>query len=108
MKELREQLKACGNKAAAAAVGKKLAEVAKSKGIGKVVFDRNFYRFHGRVRAFAEAAAAGGLDFLRNPKKKDKPPKEAKAKPEGKPAKGEKPKGEKPAKEKKPQEPKQG
>src|SRR6185503_5030406 len=66
--------------AAAATVGAKLAEIAKAKGITKVAFDRNFYRFHGRVRAFAEAAAKGGLDFLLNPKKKDKPPKVRKAK----------------------------
>src|SRR5262245_9864113 len=92
MKDLKGQIKNGGDKKAAALVGAKLAEVAKAKGITKVVFDRNYYRFHGRVRAFAEAAAKGGLDFLLNPKKKDKPPKVRKAK--------EKP-AEKPKKEKK-------
>ena len=91
MKDLKGQIKNGGDKKAAALVGAKLAEVAKAKGITKVVFDRNYYRFHGRVRAFAEAAAKGGLDFLLNPKKKDKPPKVRKAK--DKPA--EKPKKEK-------------
>ena len=91
MKDLKGTIKNGGDKKAAAMVGQKLAEVAKAKGITKVVFDRNFYRFHGRVRAFAEAAAKGGLDFLFNPKKKDKPPKVRKAK--DKPA--EKPKKEK-------------
>ena len=95
MKDLRGALKSGGNKKAAEAVGTKLAELAKAKGVVKVVFDRNFYRFHGRVRAFAEAAAKGGLDFLKNPKKKDMAPKV-------KAEKAEKPvKAEKPAKEKK-------
>lgn len=85
MKELRPQLKNGGDKKAAALVGQKLAEIALARGITKVVFDRNFYRFHGRVRAFAEAAARGGLQFLLNPKKKDRPPKAAKG---AKPAKG--------------------
>jgi large subunit ribosomal protein L18 len=80
MKDLKGQIKNGGDKKAAAAVGAKLAEAAKAKGITKVVFDRNFYRFHGRVRAFAEAAAKGGLEFLLNPKKKDKPVKERKEK----------------------------
>jgi large subunit ribosomal protein L18 len=44
-------------------VGKRLAEVCKSKEITTVVFDRNGYRYHGRVRAVAEAARAGGLKF---------------------------------------------
>ena len=111
MKDLKGQIKNGGDKKAAAVVGAKLAEVAKAKGITKVVFDRNFYRFHGRVRAFAEAAAKGGLEFLLNPKKKDKPPKvrkekagkaeakapkEKKARPEGAP--GGKPQGPKPPK----------
>ncbi len=87
MKDLRGQLKHGGDKKAAALVGQKLAETAKAKGITKVVFDRNFYRFHGRVRAFAEAAAKGGLEFLVNPDKKARPakapkPGKAAAKPE--------------------------
>jgi large subunit ribosomal protein L18 len=84
------ELKHGGNKKAAEAVGKKLAEVAKAKGISKVVFDRSFYGFHGRVRAFAEAAAKGGLDFLANPKKKGKAPKVRAEKPSAKPEKKEK------------------
>jgi large subunit ribosomal protein L18 len=113
MKDLKGTIKNGGDKKAAALVGQKLAELAKAKGITKVVFDRNYYRFHGRVRAFAEAAAKGGLDFLLNPKKKDKPPKvkKEKAKPAEKPKKEKKgpppeggaPQGGKPAGEAKPQ-----
>tara|TARA_B100000579_G_scaffold290355_1_gene241111 strand:+ start:1226 stop:1597 length:372 start_codon:yes stop_codon:yes gene_type:complete len=44
-------------------VGKNLAKVAKKKNIKKVVFDRNGYPFHGRVKAFAEAAREAGLEF---------------------------------------------
>ena len=86
MKEVREQIKNGGDVKAAAIVGAKLAEKAKAGGITRVIFDRNFYRFHGRVRAFAEAAAKGGLEFLVNPKKKGKPPKvkKKKKKPESK------------------------
>jgi large subunit ribosomal protein L18 len=51
------------NKAAAEAVGKLLAERAKAAGITAVVFDRGGYLFHGRVKALADAARAGGLDF---------------------------------------------
>ncbi len=47
----------------ASSVGKKIAEVAKSKGIGKVVFDRNGYLYHGRVKSLAEAAREAGLKF---------------------------------------------
>ena len=78
-KDLRGALKHGGDKKAAEAVGKKLAETAKAAGVNAVVFDRNFYRFHGRVRTFAEAASKGGLNFLLNPKKKDKAPKAPKA-----------------------------
>ena len=78
-KDLRASLKHGGDRKAAEAVGKKLAEAAKAAGVGAVVFDRNFFRFHGRVRAFAEAASKGGLNFLLNPKKKDKAPKAPKA-----------------------------
>lgn len=44
-------------------VGKKLAEIAKSKGIEKVVFDRGGFKYHGRVKALAEGAREGGLIF---------------------------------------------
>ena len=51
------------NAAAATAVGKTLAERAKAAGIETVVFDRNGFRFHGRVKALADAAREGGLKF---------------------------------------------
>jgi len=49
--------------AAATAVGKLIAERAKAVGVARVVFDRGGYLFHGRVKALAEAAREGGLDF---------------------------------------------
>lgn len=52
-----------GNTKAAAAVGKALAEAAKGKGISKAAFDRGHYRYHGRVKALADAAREGGLQF---------------------------------------------
>ncbi|MBX3375461.1 MAG: 50S ribosomal protein L18 [Phycisphaeraceae bacterium] len=52
-----------GNAAAAASVGTKLAEKAKAAGVTKVVFDRGGFKFHGRVKAFADAARKGGLQF---------------------------------------------
>jgi len=52
-----------GNVAAAKAIGKKVAERAKEKGIAKVVFDRGGYQYHGRVKALADAARAAGLEF---------------------------------------------
>ena len=45
------------------AAGKRLAELAKEKGITKVVFDRGGYLYHGRVKAFADGAREGGLEF---------------------------------------------
>jgi large subunit ribosomal protein L18 len=51
------------NVEAAAKVGKLLAERAKKAGIGEVVFDRGAYLYHGRVKALAEAAREGGLNF---------------------------------------------
>ena len=47
----------------AAAVGKALAEAAAAKGVKQVVFDRGQYKYHGRVKALADAAREGGLDF---------------------------------------------
>jgi large subunit ribosomal protein L18 len=52
-----------GNVKAAAAVGDSLAKEAAGKGITKAAFDRGHYRFHGRVKALAEAARKGGLQF---------------------------------------------
>ncbi|MCH2136386.1 MAG: 50S ribosomal protein L18 [Phycisphaerales bacterium] len=52
-----------GNIAAAAAVGTLLAERAGKAGISKVVFDRNGFRYHGRVKSLADAARKGGMEF---------------------------------------------
>lgn len=52
-----------GNVDAAKAVGKTVAERAKKAGVSAVVFDRNGYRYHGRVKALADAAREGGLKF---------------------------------------------
>jgi large subunit ribosomal protein L18 len=61
--DVRKELPYGGNIKAAAVVGKQLAEVAKSKGITKAAFDRGHYRYHGRVKALADAAREGGLQF---------------------------------------------
>jgi large subunit ribosomal protein L18 len=62
-KDIRSQLKHGGNTKAAELIGQRIAQKAKEKGIEKVAFDRAGYRYHGRVKALAEAARAGGLKF---------------------------------------------
>jgi large subunit ribosomal protein L18 len=61
--DVRKELPRGGNAKAAAAVGKRLAEKAKAAGIEQVAFDRAGFRFHGRVKALAEAAREHGLKF---------------------------------------------
>jgi large subunit ribosomal protein L18 len=56
-------LKGTGNVSAAAAVGKAIAEKAKAVGISKVAFDRSGFKYHGRIKALAEAARENGLEF---------------------------------------------
>jgi large subunit ribosomal protein L18 len=80
-----------GNVAAAVAVGKKLAEKARAKGITRAAFDRGHYRFHGRVKALARAATEAGLVCTGLTDEPKKAPKEAAAPP----AKGEKKGGDK-------------
>ena len=61
--EVRQALKYGGNVKAAAEIGKRIAEKAKQLGIEAVAFDRAGYKFHGRIKALAEAARAAGLKF---------------------------------------------
>ena len=61
--ELKGVVKYGGNIAAAKAVGQALAERARAKGVQEVCFDRNGYRYHGRVKGLADAAREGGLKF---------------------------------------------
>jgi large subunit ribosomal protein L18 len=62
-KDMRGSLKTGANVEAAKAVGKRLAERASAKGVKDVVFDRGGYLYHGRVKALADAAREGGLNF---------------------------------------------
>jgi large subunit ribosomal protein L18 len=62
-KDLKGSIKSGADKAAAAAVGKLIAERALKAGVKEVVFDRGGYLFHGRVKALADAAREGGLSF---------------------------------------------
>jgi large subunit ribosomal protein L18 len=62
-KEAKKNLKGGGNIASAKAVGKIIADRAKAAGVVKVVFDRGGYKYHGRVKALADAAREAGLQF---------------------------------------------
>ena len=62
-KEVQEGMKSCGNIKAAEAIGTRIAEKALANGIRTVVFDRGAYKYHGRVKALAEAARKTGLVF---------------------------------------------
>ncbi|MFO1387236.1 MAG: 50S ribosomal protein L18 [Chitinivorax sp.] len=61
--ELRNDVKNGGNTAAAALVGKRIAEKAKAAGVEQVAFDRSGFKYHGRVKALADAARENGLVF---------------------------------------------
>jgi large subunit ribosomal protein L18 len=62
-KAVRAELQNGGNAAAATLIGKKIAEKAKAAGVETVAFDRSGFKYHGRVKALAEAAREGGLKF---------------------------------------------
>lgn len=62
-KDIKQKVKFGGNIEAAAALGEAFAVKAKEKGITKVAFDRGGYLYHGRVKAFADAARKAGLEF---------------------------------------------
>lgn len=62
-KEIRSNLKVTGNVEAAAAVGKAIAEKAQAAGVTEVAFDRSGFKYHGRVKALADAARENGLQF---------------------------------------------
>jgi large subunit ribosomal protein L18 len=61
--DIRGGLKSTGNVDAAAAVGKAIAEKAKAAGISAVAFDRSGFKYHGRIKALADAARENGLEF---------------------------------------------
>lgn len=61
--DVKEGLKSGKNAEAAAKVGRLIAEKAKAAGVEKVAFDRSGYRYHGRIKALADAAREGGLQF---------------------------------------------
>jgi large subunit ribosomal protein L18 len=62
-RELRKDIKSTGNADAAAVIGKAVAERAKAAGISTVAFDRSGFKYHGRVKALADAARESGLEF---------------------------------------------
>lgn len=62
-KDVKSGVKATGNIEAATAVGKAVAEKSKSAGVTRVAFDRSGFKYHGRVKALADAAREAGLEF---------------------------------------------
>ncbi|MEN8130748.1 MAG: 50S ribosomal protein L18 [Pseudomonadota bacterium] len=61
--EVKKELGYTGNIEAAVAVGRVIADRAKAKGVSKVAFDRGGFKYHGRIKALADAAREGGLEF---------------------------------------------
>ncbi|MCB5191072.1 50S ribosomal protein L18 [Methylobacillus arboreus] len=61
--EVRKDIQNGGNIAAAAVIGKRIAEKAKAAGVTTVAFDRSGYKYHGRIKALADAARENGLSF---------------------------------------------
>ena len=61
--DVRKEIANGGNVVAATSIGKRIAEKAKSLGIEKVAFDRSGFKYHGRIKALADAAREGGLVF---------------------------------------------
>ena len=61
--EVRKKVKNGGNVEAAAVIGKRIAEKAKTAGVTTVAFDRSGYEYHGRIKALADAARENGLSF---------------------------------------------
>jgi len=61
--EMRKALKTGGNVTAAAAIGKRIAERAKAAGVSHVAFDRSGFKYHGRIKALADAAREAGLEY---------------------------------------------
>ncbi len=62
-KEIKKKIKYSGNVDAAVIVGKVLAERSKKAGVAKVAFDRSGFKYHGRVKALADAARENGMEF---------------------------------------------
>ena len=61
--DLRKKIKYGGNVAAATVIGKTIAERAKKAGVTKVAFDRSGFKYHGRIKALADAARENGMEF---------------------------------------------
>jgi large subunit ribosomal protein L18 len=98
--EVREAVTYGGNKVAAAAVGKAIAQRALAAGVKQAAFDRREYRYHGRVAALADAARDAGLDLGAKPPPPEPEPEKKEAKGKKEPKQPKQPKQPKPKKEK--------